>query len=306
MYFYTYLTLIYGKSHSMSFREVLPYWDEPSAKYLESKNPLEPIHALFFNSILYQFKKYLIIGGMPAAIKTFNQNNLFEEADQVLQNLLLSYRGDFAKHPIMTDIAKITHVFDSLPTQLSRENKKFVFQLVRNGARAREYEDAIQWLVNSGLIHRVNLITKPSLPLTAYVQVSAFKLYCMDVGLIRKMSTLSPSALAEGTRLFTEFKGALTENYILQSLILQFPEKPYYWTSGNTAEVDFIITHNNQIIPIEVKSDVNVKSRSLTLYRSQYQPPISIRYSLQNLETRDGLINIPLFLADYTNEILGK
>ena len=292
--------------HPMSFREVLPYWDEPSAKYLESKNPLEPIHALFFNSILYQFKKYLIIGGMPAAIKTFNQNNQFEEADQVLQNLLLSYRGDFAKHPIMTDIAKITHVFDSLPTQLSRENKKFVFQLVRNGARAREYEDAIQWLVNSGLIHRVNLITKPSLPLTAYVQVSAFKLYCMDVGLIRKMSTLSPSALAEGNRLFTEFKGALTENYILQSLILQFPEKPYYWTSGNTAEVDFLITHNNQIIPIEVKSDVNVKSRSLTLYRSQYQPPISIRYSLQNLETRDGLINIPLFLADYTNEILGK
>ena len=292
--------------HPMTFREVLPYWDETAAKYLETHNSFEKIPELFFNSILYQFKKYLIIGGMPAAITLFNQTNLFEESDQLLKNLLLSYQGDFAKHPIMSDIAKITQVFESLPSQLSRENKKFVFQLVRDGARAREFEDAIQWLVNSGLVHRIHLNTKPALPLSAYDQVNAFKLYCFDVGLIRRMSTLSPKVLGEGNRLFTEFKGALTENFILQSLITQFQEQPRYWTSGNSAEVDFLITYENLIIPIEVKSDQNVKSRSLTLFRNHYQPPLSIRYSLQNLEKRDGLLNIPLFMADYTKDKLSQ
>jgi predicted AAA+ superfamily ATPase len=204
----------------------------------------------------------------------------------------------------MSDIAKISHVFDSLPTQLSRENKKFVFQLVRNGARAREYEDAIQWLVNAGLVHQIWLISKPALPLIAYDQFNAFKLYGMDVGIIRKMSNLSPIVFGEGDRLFTEFKGALTENYILQSLITQFPEKPHYWTSGNIAEIDFVITHENQIIPMEVKSDMNIKSRSLTLYRTKFQPSLSIRYSLRNLEFRDGLLNIPLYMADYTKELI--
>ncbi|MEY3328104.1 MAG: hypothetical protein RLZZ115_985, partial [Cyanobacteriota bacterium] len=159
-------------------------------------------------------------------INAFNLQTQFQAVENVLQNLILSYKGDFAKHPIMSDIAKIGQVFDSLPTQLSRENKKFVFQLVRNGARAREYEDAIQWLVNAGLAHQIWLISKPALPLIAYDQFNAFKLYGIDVGIIRKMSKLSPVVFGEGDRLFTEFKGALTENYILQSLITQFPEKP--------------------------------------------------------------------------------
>ena len=126
----------------------------------------------------------------------------------------------------------------------------------------------------------------------------------MDVGIIRKMSNLSPIVFGEGDRLFTEFKGALTENYILQSLITQFPKKPHYWTSGNQAEIDFFITHENQIIPMEVKSDINIKSRSLTLYRTKFQPSLSIRYSLRNLEFRDGLLNIPLYMADYTKELI--
>ena len=152
---------------------------------------------------------------MPAVINAFNLQSQFQPVERVLQNLILSYKGDFAKHPLMSDIAKIGQVFDSLPTQLSRENKKFVFQLVRNGARAREYEDAIQWLVNAGLVHQIWLISKPALPLIAYDQFNAFKLYGMDVGIIRKMSNLSPIVFGEGDRLFTEFKGALTENYIL-------------------------------------------------------------------------------------------
>jgi predicted AAA+ superfamily ATPase len=290
--------------HPMTFREVLPIWDANAAHFLQTKLNIEPIPQLFYNNILQQFKKYLITGGMPAALNAFNQQSQFEPVDQILQNLLLSYKGDFAKHPVMSDIAKITHVYDSLPTQLSRENKKFVFQLVRQGARAREYEDAIQWLINAGLIHRIWLNNKPALPLSAYDQLNAFKIYNIDVGLMRKMSGLSSSVIAEGDRLFTEFKGALTENYILQSIISQFEEIPRYWTSGNTAEVDFLLQLDNQIIPVEVKSDRHVKSRSLTLYRSEYNPPLAIRYSLQNIEYNNGLINIPLFLADYTKNII--
>ncbi|OPZ99661.1 MAG: hypothetical protein BWY70_00911 [Bacteroidetes bacterium ADurb.Bin408] len=206
----------------------------------------------------------------------------------------------------MENIAKITMVFNSLPGQLARENKKFVYQLVRNGARAKEYEDAIQWLIGSGLVYQVKRITKPGIPLTAYDDLSAFKLFSLDVGLLRRMLRLSSFAYAEGNRLFTEFKGAITENYILQSLVTQFKDIPYYWSSGNTAELDFIVQYKNEIIPIEVKYDENVKSRSLTIYNQKYQPKIRIRYSLKNLQFKDGLLNIPHFMSDYTTDLIKK
>lgn len=292
--------------HPMSFREVLPYWNEKAAHFLDQQENLEPLPDLFYNDLVDSFKKYLITGGMPAVVRIFNQTQTFEEVDTYLSNLILSYKGDFAKHPVMSDIAKISHVFDSLPSQLAREHKKFVYQLVRTGARAREYEDAIQWLIRSGLVHQVRRCTKPGIPLSAYEDLSAFKLYAMDVGIIRKMAQLSTVAYAEGNRLFTEFKGAIIENYILQSLAAQFSNTPYYWTSDNTAEVDFIVQVNNDIIPIEVKSDENIKSRSLALYNQKYQPKIRIRYSLKNISYQDGMLNIPHFMADYTKEILKK
>lgn len=292
--------------YPMTFREVLPYWDQTSFEYIDQLNEFEEIPQLFFNSLLDSFKKYLITGGMPAVVNNFNENSNFETVDAVLENLLLSFKGDFTKHPLMNDIAKIGSVFNSLPSQLSRENKKFVYKIVRSGARAKEYEDAIQWLINSGLIYQIKLNTKPSLPLSAYDDLSAFKLYGLDVGMIRRMSKLSPIAYSEGNRLFTEFKGALTENYILQSLITQLDDTPRYWSSGNTAEVDFIIQYLNEIIPVEVKSDENIKSRSLTLYYQKYQPKLRIRYSMKNLQFRDGLLNIPLFLSDYTSRFINN
>lgn len=291
--------------YPMTFREVLPYWDEQSARFLDQLDQIAPLPELFFNDLVDTFKKYLIIGGMPGVVKEFNQSKTFEGCEAILENLILSYKGDFAKHPVMTDVAKIIQVFDSLPSQLARENKKFVYQLVRTGARAREYEDAIQWLVRSGLVHQVKLTTKPAIPLAAYDDVSAFKLYCHDVGVIRRMARLSPMAYAEGNRLFAEFKGALTENYILQSLLPQFEDLPRYWTTGNTAEVDFIVQYQNEIIPIEVKSDENIKSRSLTMYGQKYNPALRIRYSLRNLHLKDGLLNIPHFLADFTDALVG-
>jgi predicted AAA+ superfamily ATPase len=292
--------------YPMTFREVLPNWSNSLSKYVEQLDALTPIPDYFFNDLLHHFKKYMITGGMPAIVKSFNDSNTFENTDETLNNLILSYKGDFAKHPIMTNVAKIGEVFNSLPAQLARENKKFIYQLIRTGARAREYEDAIQWLINAGIVYQVKLNTKPSLPLSAYDDQSAFKLYALDVGIIRNLAKLSPSVFLEGNRLFSEFKGALIENYILQSLVAQLKTPPRYWTSGNTAEVDFLIQIENEIIPIEVKSDENVKSRSLSLYNEKFNPSLRIRYSLKNLQYRDGLLNIPLFLADYTIEMIRR
>jgi predicted AAA+ superfamily ATPase len=292
--------------HPFTFREILPYWNDKLSMYLNQLNSLEPLPDYFYNDLLDQFKRYLVTGGMPAVLNVFKQDSSFEACDTLLHNLILSYQGDFAKHPVMTDVAKIGQVFNSLPAQLARENKKFVYQLVRTGARAREYEDAIQWLVRAGLVHQVKLISKPSIPLSAYDDESAFKLYALDVGIMRKMAKLSPLAYMEGARLFTEFKGAMIENYILQSLVAQFEVTPRYWTSGNTAEVDFVIQYQNEIIPIEVKSDENVKSRSLTEFHRKYQPKLRIRFSLKNLYYQDGLLNIPHFMADYTLELIER
>ena len=290
--------------HPMTFREVLPYRNEKLARTLDELDLTKPLPVVFYNDLLDQFKRYFVTGGMPAVVNTFHQTETFPEGEHALEHLILSYRGDFAKHPLMSDVAKITQVFDSLPAQLARENKKFVYQLVRSGARAREYEDAIQWLINFGLVHRIHAISKPGLPLSAYEEHGAFKLYAFDTGILRRLSRLSTGVYAEGNRLFTEFKGALTENYILQSLIAQFDDLPYYWTSGNTAEVDFILQHRNEVIPIEVKSDENIKSRSLTLYHQKFNPKLRIRYSLKNTDRQDNLLNIPVFLADHTREIL--
>jgi predicted AAA+ superfamily ATPase len=292
--------------YPMTFREVLPYWDKQAADFLEQLNGIEEIPVYFFDPLKDYFKKYLITGGLPAVVNELNQTQSFERCDSVLENLLLSYRGDFAKYPLMKDTAKIGLVFNSLPAQLARENKKFVYQLIRSGARAKEYEDAIQWLLNCGLVYQIKLCTKPGIPLSAYDDFNAFKLYCMDVGLLRRMSRLSSMAYTEGNRLFTEFKGAIIENYILQSIIPQFEDAPRYWTSGNEAEVDFIVQSGNEIIPIEVKSEDNIKSRSLTLFHQKFQPRLRIRYSLKNLHYRDGILSIPLFLSDYTNELIQR
>ncbi|MCX6238327.1 MAG: DUF4143 domain-containing protein, partial [Bacteroidia bacterium] len=180
-----------------------------------------------------------------------------------------------------------------------------LYQTVKTGARAREYEDALLWLSQAGLIHKVFRNTKPSLPLSAYDDLSNFKLYLTDVGLLRRLSLLDPVAIKEGNRLFVEYKGALSENFVLQSLIRQFESPPRYWTSGNKAEIDFLIQHWNDIIPIEVKSDTSVTGKSLTIYNKEFHPDIRIRYSLKNLKFDGGLLNIPLFMADYTTKMIG-
>ncbi len=290
--------------HPLSFSEFLQEVDGGLHKYMDTMKKIEPIPDIFFNRLKDNFKKYLITGGLPAVAVAFIETHDFSAVDSILDDLLDAYQKDFAKHPIMKDSAKINHVWKSLPSQLARENKKFVYQLVKQGARAREYEDAIIWLEKAGLIHRVFLNKSPKLPLVAYDDLHAYKIYCFDVGLLRRMSRLDPVAFTEGNRLFMEFKGALIENYVLQSLNPQIDAEARYWTSDVKAEIDLIIQWKNEIIPIEVKSDENIKSRSLTLYHQQYKCPLRIRYSLKNLELKDGLLNIPHFMADHTNKLI--
>ena len=247
---------------------------------------------------------YLISGGIPEAVTALLERQDIEQTQAVLNNILRANRLDFSKHVDNKDIPKIGYIWASLPSQLARENKKFLYQTVKPGARAREYEDALNWLSHAGLVHKVYRNIKPGSPLAKYDDLSAFKLYLCDVGLLRRMSFMDPVAIKEGNRLFVEFKGALAENHILQSLMNQVEGTPRHWTSGNLAEVDFLIQYRNQIIPAEVKSGENVKSKSLGLYQKQFNPPIRIRYSMQNLRFGDGLLNIPLFLTDRTRRYL--
>lgn len=199
-------------------------------------------------------------------------------------------------------------IWKSIPSQLARENKKFLYKVVKEGARAREYEDALQWLVDARLVHKVYRSTAPGLPVSAYDDLSTFKIYLVDVGLLRRLAQLSPTAFGEGNRLFTEFKGALTENYVLQSLLPQFEVMPRYWSQSNPPyEVDFLIQRENDIFPVEVKSKTNITSKSMKKFKELFpdQVKLRVRFSLENLKLNDDVLNIPIFLADQADRLIG-
>ena len=290
--------------YPLSFIEFLEATKPNLKNYIVDLSNLNAIPNLFFEEILQLFKKYLICGGMPEAAKDFVENNNIERCKKILNDIINSYRYDFSKHAATKDVAKINFIWNSIPSQLSRENKKFLYQTVKEGARAREYEDALQWLQLSGLLYKVNRIEKPHFPISSYEDLAAFKIYLFDIGILRELAKLEPVFLEEPNAMFKEFKGSFTENYVLQSLVMQFGEIPKYWASEHKAEIDFVIQYKNEIIPIEVKSDENVKGKSLTIYEQKYNPKLRIRYSLKNLQYKDGLLNIPLFLADRTKEFI--
>lgn len=290
--------------HPITFSEFLSADDPQLFSFLEGVDTLTPIPDIFFQPLVDKLKMYFICGGMPEATVALVEGPDVERAQVVLQNILNAYRLDFSKYIENKDIPRVQHVWASIPSQLARDNKKFLYQVVRQGARSKDYEDALFWLSDAGLVHRVFRNNKPSLPLSAYDDLSAFKLYILDVGLLRRLSLLDPSAIQEGNRLFTEFKGALTENFVLQHLKACFEGSPRYWTSGGQAEVDFLLQVENNIIPIEVKSDENIKSRSLSIYTEKFHPDTRIRYSLRNLKLDNGLLNIPLFMVDHTERLL--
>lgn len=264
----------------------------------------EVMPEMIHSQLIDAFKLYLAIGGMPEAVSRFADSHDLPATDTVLENILKSYTLDFSKHINNKDIPRVFQVWDNMQDQLGRNNRKFRYADIAQGARAREYEAAIEWLCLSGLVHKVNNISVPRLPLSAYKTSSSFKLYLSDVGLLRSKFRLDASAAIAGNTLLTEFKGALAENYILQSLVRQFGEQQFYWTSGNTAEVEFVLQNKNDIIPIEVKADVNVKAKSLSLYRKTYTPRIAVRFSARNIHKDDDLISLPLYMADRLKDYL--
>jgi predicted AAA+ superfamily ATPase len=293
--------------YPMTFTEfLLANGDESLVDYMKGLDVIEPIPDIFFNQLHEKLKMYFITGGMPESVRSWTAERDVGLVQSSLRNILNAYELDFSKHAELKDIAKLGLIWGSIPSQLARENKKFLYSAVKDGARAREYEDALNWLCNAGVAYKIFRSTKPGLPMSAYDDLTAFKLYAVDVGLLRRLALLDPIAFNEGSRLFTEFKGALTENYVLQGLINKYEATPRYWTSGGQAEVDYIVQRGNDIIPIEVKADENVISRSLTLYAHKYQKDtkIRLRFSLKNLKKDGSLINIPLFMIDYMDKFI--
>ena len=291
--------------YPLTFSEFLEQKDAGLYRYFISIKAVESLPEVFFNRLASSFTAYRICGGMPeAATKMLNAD--MAAVEEKLRNILKDYGFDFVKHASPLLANRISHVWNCLPSQLAKENRKFLYQLVRPGARAREYEDALLWLQNAGLIHKVSLCQTPRIPLKSYEDLSSFKIYALDIGILRVLSEIDASVYMDSSSLFSEFKGALTENYILQSLMANGLNGSRYWSSGNRAEVDFLLQHGNMVIPVEVKSDTNIKGRSLIEYDKKYSPSLRLRYSMRNLSRDGNLINIPLFLADRTAVFLSS
>ena len=248
-------------------------------------------------------KPYYYVGGMPEVVQAFADNRDFNEAREIQQRILSAYEQDFSKHAPNEVVPRIRMLWNSIPAQLAKENKKFIYGLIKEGARAKEYELAMLWLTDCGLVHKVHRVSTPSLPLKAYEDLKAFKLFLLDVGLLSCMVGLRQDVLLDGNELFKEFKGALTEQYVLQQLKTVRGLNIYYWTAERgTAEVDFVIDNGGDVTPVEVKAEVNLQAKSLKVYREKFQPRLSIRTSMADYKIEDWLLNLPLWAV----EAMGK
>ena len=272
--------------------------------YMNSIITIEKIPDIIFSQLNDKLKYYLIIGGMPEVVNTWITTRNIELVNEVQEQILKGYENDFGKHTEEKNIyLKISIIWESIVSQLSKQNKKFLYQVAKEGARAREYEDAINWLSDANLVNKIFNITKPNFPLNAYTDLSSFKLYMLDIGLLRRKANLDSRIVIEGNKLFEEFKGALTENYVLNMLIYLNNSNPNYF-SFDRYEIDFMIQEKNKIIPIEVKSSESVNNTSLTKFNSMNDNEISIRFSTNNLDKSGKILNIPLFMVEYTKKLL--
>ena len=292
--------------YPVTFREYLRMANPRLMEQMEVRlTELEPLPEILFNQLTEQYRRYQVCGGMPKPCSDMLDNAGMTVIEQDLEDLRKSYELDFTKHVDSKDIPRIREIWRSIPSQLSRENKKFVFRTVREGARAREYESALDWLVLSGMIYRIYCTERPELPMKHYEDLTAFKVYVLDQAILRSMAELPPEAVLTKGDILKEFKGAMAENFVLGSLLAQGFKTPHYWTlQGNKAEVDFLIQNGLEIIPIEVKAEDNVNGKSFAEYNKKYNPRIRLRYSLLNIKRNGNIVNFPIFLCDWLKYIL--
>lgn len=289
--------------YPMSYKEFL--WalgEEQLCSVLEKKDM--DMLTLFKTRYIERMRQYFYVGGMPEVVKTFVENKSYIQVREVQNSLLSYYQNDFSKHAPTSLVPRLNQVWDSIPMQLAKENKKFIYGQIREGARAKDFELAIQWLLDCGLIHKVTRVSKPGFPLKAYMDMNIFKLYLFDIGLLCAMTDLNAKVLIEGNRVFTEFKGAITEQYVLQELITSAKLHPYYYATDNArTEVDFLLQVADSIIPLEVKAEENLQAKSLKTYCEKYKPDIAVRTSMADYREQDWMINVPLYLiANYIME----
>jgi len=283
--------------YPMSFSEFLrACGSETLADYVGSIKKGDTVPEPIGDKLTTFLRQYYITGGMPEVVSTWQKTNNIEEVERVQQNIINSYELDFAKHAPTKDFPKLTAIWRSIPEQLAKENTKFIFSHVKKGWRSKDLEDALEWLIAAGLVYKVCKIEKPFIPLSSYADDTSFKLYMADIGILRKLSKLPYEVILDATPNYKEFKGSLTENYVLCELVKSVDETLYYWSSGNTAEVDFILQSGSEIVPVEVKSERNVKARSLAEYRKKYTPKYSVKTSMKNETNGEEVLNIPLYL----------
>ena len=255
--------------------------------------------ATFKQEYVDLLKHYYYVGGMPEAVQNFAENRDFNSVRDIQQRILTAYEQDFSKHAPSGEVPRIRMLWNSIPSQLTKENKKFIYGLIKEGARAKDYEMSMLWLTDCGLVHKVQRVTKPNLPLKAYEDLKAFKLFLVDVGLLSCQVRLGQTVLLEGDRLFNEFKGALTEQYVLQQLKTVQELGTYYWTNDRgSAEIDFLLDTGTEVIPVEVKAEKNLKAKSLKTYCEKFKPKTAIRTSMSDYKKEDWLTNIPLWAIE--------
>ncbi|MCD7842691.1 MAG: ATP-binding protein [Lachnospiraceae bacterium] len=289
--------------YPLNFMEFLMAVGEKDLADILEKQDLQMLN-IFSGKYTDLLRKYYYVGGMPEAVKTYLENDDFYEVQNVQKELLVYYANDFSKHAPAETVPRIQMVWNSIPMQLTKENKKFVYGLVREGARAKDFELAIQWLLDCGLAHKGYRVSKPGMPLIAYMEMDIFKLYFLDVGLLSALCQLDARTLLEGNRVFIEFKGALTEQFVAQELSADEINLYYYSTQNSSGEIDFIIQKNGHIIPLEVKAEENLQAKSLRNYCQKYKPEIAIRSSMSNYREQEWMVNVPLYaLTAYLRHI---
>lgn len=295
------------RMYPVTFREFLRAADERTFQYIEDLHTAERLPEIILNKLKTEYRRYLICGGMPEAVISLLDNKGMEAVEQVLQDILDLYELDFSKYATPRDIPRIHAIWHSLPSQLAKENRKFIYKVIKQGARSKDYEDALLWLEDAGMIYRTFNITKPALPLSAYEETTAFKVYACDCGLLRRLARLPATVILNPNANYTEFKGSMAENAVLQSIIpLLNHDIPHYWSPDSRAEIEFVIQWGENIIPIEVKAENCINGRSLSVYTERYKPTKRIRFSFLNLQYNQGLLSCPTPMADWFYRFLSE